>query len=309
MNNRISISAIISILLIFVSCSGLQNAKELSEAVPEEAQPVETKRVEPHQYGGWYCPDNFGFVPVDIQKLDEIPAIANRLPTEEELKANMSLIKVDTAKYPDARALEMDLPRVASVYMDYMRRSELAIVIQAIVVQEDTVVGYRFPNGGNGSAWLKDVKFLSEDEVAAKGPQPFFYSNSVVKASTKDIWGAITKTDYFKQLGEKFDQKAFFSSEWNPDARVHLHLDSDGEKAKGSVGMAFGNYYMHIDYYRDGFHYSEKMLIMEDQEDNTTEFFFASGPFPKDFKKQKTSWNNWFEAVEIASEAYGIKRH
>ena len=150
-----------------------------------------SKKDEPHRYGGWYCPDNFGFVPVDIQKLDEVPAIADRLPTEQELHDNMSLINVDTAKYPDARALEMDLPRVARIYSERKGMSELIIVIQAIVVQEDTVVGYRFANGGNGSAWLSDVTFLSEDEVAGMGAQPFFYSKSVLKAKTEDIWRAI----------------------------------------------------------------------------------------------------------------------
>ena len=51
-------------------------------------------------------------------------------------------------------------PKLAS------RMDELIIVIQAIVVQEDTVVGYRFANGGNGSDWLKE--FLSMQKVAIK---------------------------------------------------------------------------------------------------------------------------------------------
>jgi hypothetical protein len=290
-------------LLIFVSCSSQKTSKEHSEPPTEELEAVVSKKDEPHRYGGWYCPDNFGFVPVDIQKLNEVPAITDRLPTEQELHDNMSLIKVDTAKYPDARALEMDLPRVASIYSERKGMSELIIVIQAIVVQEDTVVGYRFANGGNGSAWLSDVSFLSADEVAGKGAQPFFYSKSVLKAKTEDIWRAISKTDYFKQLGEKFDKKEFFSSEWNSESKAHLNLDSDGEKAVGYVGMVYGNYYLHIDYDRNGFHYSEKLLLMENHEDNTTKLFFASGPYPEDFEKQKSNWANWVEAVNKASEA------
>lgn len=266
-------------------------------------QKNETIKTEPHRYGGWYCPDNFGFVPVDIQKLDEVPAIADRLPTQQELHDNMSLINVDTAKYPDARALEMDLPRVARVYSNHNGMEELIIVIQAIVVQEDTIVGYRFANGGNGSAWMSDVTFLSEEEVADMGSQPFFYSRSVLKASTEDIWRAVSKTDYFKQLGEKFDKQEFFSSEWNSDSQAHLNFDTDGEKATGYVGMVYGNYYLHIDYNRDGFHYSEKLLMMENHEDNTTELFFASGPYPEGFEKQKSNWDSWVKAVKKASEA------
>ena len=290
-------------LLIFASCNSQESAKEQTETQTEELGPVLTEKKEPHRYGGWYCPDNFGFVPVDIQKLDKVPAIANRLPTEQELQNNMSLINVDTAKYPDASALEMDLPRVASIHSEHKGMSELIIVIQAIVVQGDTVVGYRFANGGNGSAWMSDITFLSEDEVTSMGSLPYFYSKSVLKAKTPDIWKAITKTDYFKQLGEKFNKEAFFSSEWNPESQADLKFDTDVEKATGYVGMVYGNYYLHIDYIRDGFHYSEKMLFMENEEDNTTEFFFARGPYPKGFETQKANLDSWISSVKEASEA------
>jgi hypothetical protein len=293
----------IPMLLIFVSSSAQETVTEHQETITEEAEPVASKKDEPHRYGGWYCPDNFGFAPVDIQKLDEVPAIADRLPTQQELQDHKALIIVDTQKYPDARALKMDLPRVARIYSEGTGMSELVIIIQAIVVSGDTVVGYRFPNGGNGSAWMSDVTFLSEDEVSGFGAQPFFYTKEVVKASKEEIWKAIANSDYFKQLGEKFDKQKFFASEWTSDSRAHLELDSDGEKAAGFVGTVYGNLYLHIDYDRDGFHYSEKLLMIENEEDNTTELFFASGPYPTDFKQQKSNWNRWFETVKRTSEA------
>jgi hypothetical protein len=302
MTKRISIPFIISMLLIFVSCSGQVKPKEHAETTSDELKAEAVKKEEPHRYGGWYCPDNFGFVPVDIQKLDEVPAIADRLPTEQELKDHMSLIRVDTEKHPDARALEMDLPRVARIYSERKGMDELIIVIQAIVVQKDTVVGYRFANGGNGSAWFSDVTFLSNDQVADMGAQPFFYSRTTLNASTGDIWKALGQTEYFKQLGTKFDEREFFTSKWNPESKAHLKLEANGEKATGYVGMVYGNYYLHIDYNRDGFHYSEKLLMMENHEDNTTDLFFASGPFPDDYEKQKSNWDSWFEAVVTASE-------
>lgn len=301
MTYKLSIPTILSMLLIFASCSSQEKTEKTSDTAVEEAGSLaETK--EPHRYGGWYCPDNFGFVPVDVQKLDEVPAIADRLPTEEELKNNMSLIKVDTEKYPDARALEMDLPRVASVFSKQKGMRELIIVIQAIVVQEDTVVGYRFMNGGNGSGWINDVTFLSEEEVESMGAQPFFYTKSTLKAKTADVWDALATTDYFNQLGEKFGEKFFFSTIWNPEAQAHLELDVDGEKAVGYVGMVYGNYYLHIDYMRNGFHYSEKMLISENEEEGTTELFFASGPYPEGFSTEKAKLDSWFEGVKQASE-------
>ena len=292
MTHRHSTSIIISLLLLFVVGSIHQSVQAQSDATKKE----------PHRYGGWYCPDNFGFVPVDIQHLDEVPAVENRLPTQEELQDHKSLINVDTEKYPDARALEMDLPRVARIYSEHKGMSELIIVIQAIVVTGDTVVGYRFPNGGNGSAWMSDVTFLSENEVDDMGAQPFFYTRSVLKASKEEIWKAITETKYAKQLGEDFDQQEFFSSEWTADSKAYLSLDTGVEKASGYVGTVFGNAYLHIDYNRDGFHYSEKMLMVENHDDNTTELFVASGPFPDNFKKHKSNWQSWFDEVRKASE-------
>ena len=303
MTHRLSIPAIISLLLIFVSCSGQETAEKHSEVTTEKQTTPVQKKDKPHRYGGWYCPDNFGFTPVDINKLNEVPAIADRLPTQQELDDNMSLIKVDTVKYPDARALKMDLPKIAHIYSESNGMSELIIVIQAIIVMEDTVVGYRFANGGNGSAWLSDVNFLSEDEVAAMGAQPFFYSKSVLKTSTANIWKAIGKTAYFKQLGEKFGEQKFFSSPWDPEAKAYLNLNTNGEKASGYVGMVYGNYYLHIDYNRNGFHYSEKLLMVENHEDNTTEFFFASGPYPEGFEKHKSILNSWIETVKRTSQA------
>ena len=304
---KISIPTIILSLLAIISCNSQDLPKEptksnqSNEIVDKLLSSTVAAKAEPHRYGGWYCPDNFGFVPVDIQKLEEVPAIADRLPTEQELKDHKSLIKVDTEKYPDARALPMDLPRVAQVFTNSNGMNELVIVIQAIVVEKDTVVGYRFVNGGNGSARIGDVTFLSENEVKALGSQPFFYRKSGLKASKEDIWNAMTKTDYFQSLGTKFDQKEFFSSNWTAGSETELWLNTKGEKAKGYVGTFWGNTYLQIDYNFDGFHYSEKLLIMENHENGTTELFFAAGPFPKDFKKQNAKWSKWFKSVEKGS--------
>lgn len=297
---RFSIPTLISVLLMMASCSSQEMTKEATETPTTELGPVLLKK-EPHRYGGWYCPDNFGFVPVDIAKLNKVPAISHRLPTEIELKNHMSLINVDTEQYPDAKALDMDLPKVARIYDERKGMSELVIVIQAIVVQGDSVVGYRFPNGGNGSVWLKDVTFLSEKEVGEMGSQPFFYSKTVVEASTEDIWAALSKTDYFKELGEKFDQHEFFWSEWSSDAKARLNLNTENEQATGYVGMVFGNYYLQIDYNRNGFHYSEKLMLSENHENSTTELFMACGPFPEDFEKQKVKWERFVENVRNAS--------
>lgn len=299
---KLSIPATIFLLLILVACNG-QTTMEHSEIPAKAPETLLSKKAEPHQYGGWYCPDNFGFVPVDIQQLDEVPAIADRLPTKQELRDNKSLIDVDTEKYPDARALKMALPRVARIFSEHSGMNELVIVIQAIVVGQDTVVGYRFQNGGNGSARLSEVSFLSKEEVAGMGALPFYYSKAVLKASKEAVWKAMTNTDYFKQLGNKFDEQDFFAAEWTLGSEARLKLDTNGEKARGYVGTVFGNAYLQIDYDRAGFHYSEKLLMIEHQEDGSTEIFFACGPYPKDFEHQQSKWDRWFKAVKKASEA------
>ena len=181
----------------------------------------------------------------------------------------------------------MDLPRVARVNAELLGMHELVIVIQAIVVQKDTVVGYRFVNGGNGSSRIGEVTFLSNEEVSALGSQPFYYNKTVYKASVKDIWNTLRKTDFFKQLGKKFNKQDFFAKEWDAQSHTGLKLDNKDEKAEGSIGMVFGNYYMQINYNRNGFHYSEKLLMIENQDDKTTQVFFASGPFTKYFDKKK----------------------
>lgn len=303
MDHKNTISTLILLVLIFAACSGQEKAGEESGNKYKMPVPGQNNTKKPHQYGGWYCPDNFGFVPVNIQNLDEVPAISNRLPKHQELQDHMSLIEVDTFKFPDARALKMDLPRLARIYLDWKGMSELIIVIQAIIVSEDTVVGYRFPNGGNGSARIGNVNFLSDEEISKLGSQPFFYSQTKLHSTKEELWKAISKTEYAKELGVKFDQTDFFSSEWNPNAQAHLNYNTKEERAKGHIGMVYGNLYLHIDYIRDGFHYSEKLLMIENQEDNTTELFIASGPYPDDFDKQKLHWSNWLVSVVESTEA------
>jgi hypothetical protein len=147
------------------------------------------------------------------------------------------------------------------------------------------------------------VAYRMLNQLKTEGwPQPFFYSKSVLKATSEDVWYAIVQTAYFKQLGKKFDKQAFFSSEWDAEAEARLKLDTDGEKADGYVGMVYGNYYLHIDYNRNGFHYSEKLLISENQEDNTTEIHMATGPYPSDFADQQATWNKWVKDVKRLSE-------
>lgn len=289
-------------LLFTISCGKSQNVEAPEPKTTEETEASESAYSNMHSYGGWYCPDNFGFTPVDIQDLDQIPVVADRLPTVEETRNGTSLMYFDKTKIPDARPLKMDLPRLARVHNPHSKMDELAIIIQAVVAGNDTVVGYRFPNGGNGSAWYRQVTFLSDEAVDALGSLPMVYVRSEINATTNDIWKAFTETAFAKRLGQTFGETAFFASEWKEGAQLHLNLENDDVKASGIVSVVYGNLYVHIDYDYNGFHYSEKMLFLDQRDNNTVELHLSAGPFPEDIDSQKVSWENWLQEVKTKSE-------
>ena len=223
---------VITGILVLSACDQNEEKVEKQDAQPENTVTVVNNHDEPHPYGGWYCPDNFGgFPPVDIQDLKSIPVITDRLPTQEETGKGWSLIFVDTTKYPDAKPLKMDLPRLARTFTQHNGMNELIIVIQAVIIGSDTIVGYRFPNGGNGSARIGEVTFLSEYETQQLGSKPIVYDHLEINASTTEIWKAITSTRYAKDLGVKFDQQDFFESEWTDNSRANLEYFSENERA------------------------------------------------------------------------------
>jgi hypothetical protein len=235
-----------------------------------------------------------------VQEYAQLDIVTDRLPTEEETWNGKALIFVDTEKYPDAKPLDLNLPRIARIQSGHNGLNELIIVFQAIVVGNDSVVGYRFPSGGNGSAWLGEVTFLSEEEIEAVGSAPFVFMQEDIDATRAEIWKAFTKTEYAKSLGKKFNEQAFFKSEWTDESRISLNLETENEMATGYVANVWGNLYMQIDYDYDGFHYTEKMMVGVNQETETPELLFVSGPYPKDFESQDVLWENWSRSVSVS---------
>jgi len=115
---------------------------------------------------GWYCPDNVkGFPPVDLQSWSKVPVVNGRLPTYEEIENGTSLIYYDKFKTPDAKPYNMTLPKLATWYSPYSKKDEIIIVIQIVQTTNDTVVGYRFLTGGNGTSDFRDVHFLTDSEI------------------------------------------------------------------------------------------------------------------------------------------------
>ncbi len=301
--------SLLSVFLISIaiisSCGQNEDSKKMEETVEKQEPKPEKKYEKQHSYGGWYCPDNLnGFPPVDIQDLDRVPVVIGRLPSKEETQNGTSLMYFDPLEIPTARAMDIKLPRLAMHYSKHKDMNELVIIIQAVIINEDTVVGFRYPHGGNGSAWLGEVSFLSDDEIDQMGAQPFVYLKLEIKAPKEKIWSAIRSTDYAKKLAKRFDKETFFNSEWTDNTNLELDLNSDSIKASGIAATLWGNLYIQIDYEFDGVPFSEKLLVLENKENYTSELYLVMGSYPNDFQSQKTKWNEWLQDVKVISELY-----
>ena len=176
-------------ILLFTNC----NSKELPVnpfPKPKVEIPKHSKEsvFPPHSYGGWYCPDNIlGFPAIDLKKLTQIPVVTDRLPTKEETYEGKSLIFIDRDRHPDAKPLGIPLPSLARYYSEFTKKNELIVVIQAVTINQDSIVGFRFLNGGNGSAWLHEVSFISEEEHKGLDSTPFVSDGIVIQAFPKII--------------------------------------------------------------------------------------------------------------------------
>lgn len=304
LREKIVLSALLMGCIWYASCGQNEIIDKQEISTAEEMETDKQTERPMHRYGGWYCPDNLGgFPPIDIREFRSIPVITDRLPTEEEARSGRSLMFFDTQKIPEAKPLEIGLPRVAKVYSRHTEMDELVIIIQAAVAKTDSVVGFRYPSGGNGTAWLQDVTFLSDEEVESIAPSPYVHSDLEISASKQEIWDAITSTAHIKELAEKFDENAFFASTWNDESQAHLYLNTLEVRARGIVMLLFGNLYMQVDYDYNGFHFTEKLLLIEDPDEQTAQLQIVSGPYPKDIETERITWGSWLKEVKELSEA------
>lgn len=300
MTIKFSFVLMFSTLLSLTSCSQKKPALETEKAPPIVQKEV-TVKAEPHQYGGWYCPDNlFGFPPVNIKNWENVPVVNGRLPTREEVQSEASLIHIDTEKYPNAKALDITMPKLASVYNTYSKRNDLIIVIQAVQVNNDSIVGYRFLNGGNGSAWLSEVTFLS-DEEAKTFPESKFVTHSIMINTTQErIWNVLTRPEYTNQFQPILNKQSNLKTDWKKHTNVNFKYTNSGQVTSSYGDVLFGNYYIQNDY--DNALYSEKFFLSTNKETNATELKIVCGPYTKDFEAQKNILTLWANKVKTLSE-------
>ncbi len=256
-----------------------------------------------HNYGGYYCPDNLnGFPAVDINNWESVPVVNGRMATKEETQNGTSLIFVDHEKYPDAKPLDIKMPKLARFYNNHSSKREIVIVIQALNISNDSIVGFRYLNGGNGSARLNEVQFLSDKEIKNISSSRFFTLNLKINATEANIWDVLTKEEYSKTLQAIFDKDNTLEADWYKSSEVNFKYLNLSAITSVFAGDLWGNKYIQIDSRWGEHQYVEKFLLSEKEGATETELQIVCGPYGDDFEKQKSILNNWAQKVKGLSE-------
>ncbi len=280
-------------IVFYSSCAQQENS--FQEKI-EKIVPQVNKKAEPHRYGGWYCPDNLNRFPaVDIKKWRTVPVVNGRFATKEEFEKGASLIDVDLEKYPKAKVLPIQLPQLAKVYNRYSKRNDLIIVIQAFSIQSDSIVGFRYLNGGNGSARLNEVEILSEVEILAMPSSKFVSVDIHIEEGQQKIWEVLTQEKYTKELFAVLGLN-------NTKKELGVNFKNEGVGAVTSAygDKLFGNYYIQNDFEKTN--YTEKFFLIEDEKGEATELKIVCGPFVEGVELQKDKIEKWSKKVKELSE-------
>ncbi|MBK8927512.1 MAG: hypothetical protein IPM74_16820 [Crocinitomicaceae bacterium] len=129
--------------LLFACSQG--NSSDANSNSDTLTQTEDNVNSQPHNFVGWYCPDNLNGLPaVDIADWKNVPVINGRMPTEEETQNGASLVYVDPAEYPTATVLGITMPKLATYFNANSGREDFIIVIQAFTIDADSIVGFRF---------------------------------------------------------------------------------------------------------------------------------------------------------------------
>lgn len=287
-------------IISFIACSA-NNKTDDPKTINKIGLKTEVEKTEPHSYGGWYCPDNLnGFPAVDIANWNNVPVINGRMSTQTDREIGATLFVVDTEKYPNAKPLNITMPRLAKYYNEYAQREDLIIVIQAISINNDSIVGYRFLNGGNGSARLEDIQFLSDAEIKQIPATKFVTHQIDIKANQTEISNVLKNKKYTGDLQPIFDTNEDLKTGWRQVVNVNYHYHKAGLLSSAYADLLFGNFYIQNDF--KPLNYTEKFLLLEDENRQNTTLQIVCGPFAEDYDTQKAILRNWAEMVKTLSE-------
>ena len=285
-----------------VSCSESNKSVQKKEVVEVSVKQNDKYKTE-HPYGSWYCPDNLtNFPPVNIKNWESVPVVNGRLPTKEEARNGTSLIYFDPVKYPDAQPIDMKMPKLARFYNVNTRKKELVIVIEAVVAEDDTITGFRYLNGGNGSARIHKIDFLTESEVDKLSYSSFVHFKMKINASPEEIWSVMTEEKYAKQLQSIFDENNELSPDWKKRSKVNFKYFKEGVTTSEYASLLFGSYYAQRDYDFTVYQHVEKFLLLESENKKYTELNVVCGPYGYDFLQQQAVLMSWAGKVKALSE-------
>ena len=302
MKHKILFTLIVFCLTSFMSYSQNNNTDD-NQDVEKLNKKNETIKTEPHRYGGWYCPDNLnGFPAVDINEWESVAVVNGRMATREETQNGTSLIFVDEEKYPNAQPLDIRMPKLARYYNHASGKKEIIIVIQALNISNDSIVGFRYLNGGNGSARLNEVKLLSDSEIKNISSSRFVSIDIKINAAEDKVWDVLTKAAYTKTLQAIFDKENTFMPRSDKEARVNYAYAKGGGITSEFAGDVWGNQYIQVDCEAGDYQYVQKFLLLENKETKSTELQIVCGPYGDDFDSQKSILNNWAQKVKELSE-------
>lgn len=293
------------VLTTFIACSQDNTTVESTaeQNKVEQTEEAVYPQQKPHNYGGWYCPDNLnGFPAVDIKDWKNVPVINGRMATKEEAQNGVSLIFVDKAEYPNAKPLDLKMPKLARYYNYSSKKEEIVIVIQAINIQNDSIVGFRFLNGGNGSSHLSDVTFLSDKEAESISNSRFVTLNIKINATQLEIWEVLTASEYNETLQPIYDKENRLKADWNKTSKINFKYLKGGAITSEYAANLFGNQYIQIDCELGNYQYVEKFLLLENDQTHITELKIVCGPYEADYDAQKIILTNWAEEVKALSE-------
>jgi hypothetical protein len=148
----------------------------------------------------------------------------------------VSLIFVDSSKFPNASVLKINLPQLATYYSPYTKREELIIIIQAITVGNDSIVGFRYLNGGNGSARINEVSFIAENDIELSPSAQFVALDVNINATAKKVWEVLLKPEHTRSLIPSSSTEA-----WPKTSKVNFHYPGSGKLTNSYANLLFGN--------------------------------------------------------------------
>lgn len=147
---------ICAVALSFSSCS--ETPKETFDSPMNYA----------HSFMAWDCPDNLAFPRIELKDWQKVRVVNGRMPTYEEAQNGTSLLYIDKEVKPELKDVEpykMTLPKLAYFTNPRTKQKEVVIVIQLVQFKDYVWAGLRYVSGGNASAIMSELQFLTDEEV------------------------------------------------------------------------------------------------------------------------------------------------